>query len=194
MVREVRGRTETSSGSAQELSGLAEQLSAALEEIAGNTAAITASASGTQGDAVSMAEECAAITAYSGEMRGRAEQMERSARQEMEEVRLNDVRGVALILLPGLDGALQLRQDGLPQVVRQLLSAVGEIVHRAGNLVADLLDMVGGLRQSGDRRRTAASGGHLRQSVVRLFPGKYILPLPKDMRKARAGRNTPARS
>ncbi len=57
-----------------------------------------------------------------------------------------DVRGIALILLSGLDGALQLRQDGLPQVVRQLLGAAGEVVHRAGDLVADLLDMVGGLR------------------------------------------------
>ena len=34
-----------------------------------------------------MAEECSAITAYSAEMRGRAEEMERSAQREMEEVR-----------------------------------------------------------------------------------------------------------
>ena len=87
VVGEVRKRTRTSSGSARELSGLTEHLSAALEEIAGNTAAITASASGTQEDAVQMAEDCAAITAYSVEMRGRAEEMERSAREEMETVR-----------------------------------------------------------------------------------------------------------
>ena len=87
VVGDVRKRTRTSTGSARELSGLTEQLSAALEEIAGNTAAITASASGTQDDAVRMAEECAAITAYSVEMRGRAEEMERSAQAEMEEVR-----------------------------------------------------------------------------------------------------------
>ena len=66
VVGEVRKRTRTSSGSARELSGLTEHLSAALEEIAGNTAA---------------------ITAYSVEMRGRAEEMERSAREEMETVR-----------------------------------------------------------------------------------------------------------
>lgn len=87
VVGEVRKRTRTSSGSARELSGLTEHLTAALEEIAGNTAAITASASGTQEDAVQMAEDCAAITAYSVEMRGRAEEMERSAREEMETVR-----------------------------------------------------------------------------------------------------------
>ncbi len=86
VVGDVRKRTRTSSGSARDLSGLTEQLSAALEEIAGNTAAITASASGTQEDAVHMAEECAAITAYSVEMRGRAEEMERSAQAEMEAV------------------------------------------------------------------------------------------------------------
>ena len=88
VVGEVRRRTQTSSGSAKNLSGLTEQLTAALEEIAGNTAAITASASGTQDDAVSMAEECAAITAYSTQMRGRAEEMEHSARAEMESVRV----------------------------------------------------------------------------------------------------------
>lgn len=69
VVGEVRRRTRTSNGSARDLSGLTEQLSAALEEIAGNTAAITASSSGTQNDAISMAEECSAITAYSVQMR-----------------------------------------------------------------------------------------------------------------------------
>lgn len=87
VVGEVRRRTRTSSSSAQSLSGLTQQLSAALEEIAGSTAAITANASGTQSDAVSMVEECSAITAYSVKMRGRAEEMEDSARSEMETVR-----------------------------------------------------------------------------------------------------------
>ena len=120
VVGEVRRRTRTSSGSAQALSGLTEQLSAALEEIAGNTAAITASASGTQSDAVSMAEECAAITAYSGEMRGRAEQMERSARQEMEEVRLKTEQILEL----------------LNQAIRQSRS-----VDRIGTLTKDILSI-----------------------------------------------------
>ena len=86
VVGEVRKRTCTSTGSARELSGLTEQLSAALEEIAGNTAAINASASGTQDDAVHMAEECTAITGYSAQMRNRAEEMEQSAQDEMERV------------------------------------------------------------------------------------------------------------
>lgn len=87
VVGGVRKRTRTSSDSARSLSGLTEQLSAALEEIAGNTAAITSNASDTQNDAVNMAEECSAITAYSAKMRGRAEQMEQSAQKEMEAVR-----------------------------------------------------------------------------------------------------------
>ncbi|MCI8524440.1 MAG: methyl-accepting chemotaxis protein [Oscillospiraceae bacterium] len=86
VVREVRGRTETSRGSARQLSGLTEQLSAALEKVSQNTAAISASASGTQGDAVRMADACAALSGYSVEMRGRSEEMEQSARQEMEVV------------------------------------------------------------------------------------------------------------
>ena len=87
VVGDVRKRTRTSSGSARALSGLTERLSAALEEIAGNTASISSSASATQDEAVSMAEECSAITSYSVQMRGRAEEMERSARAEMEAVR-----------------------------------------------------------------------------------------------------------
>ena len=86
VVSEVRQRTQTSSGSVRDLSGLAEQLSAALEEIAASTTAISSSAAGTQSDARNMAEECSAITAYSAQMRGRAEEMEHSARREMEEV------------------------------------------------------------------------------------------------------------
>ena len=87
VVGEVRQRTKTSNGSVRDLSGLTDQLSATLEEIAGSAASITGSASGTQEDVQSMAEECAAITAYSVEMRGRAEEMERSAQEEMETVR-----------------------------------------------------------------------------------------------------------
>ena len=87
VVGEVRRRTRTSSGSARALSGLTEQLSAALEEISGSTASISASAAGTQGDAGLMADECAGITAYAQDMRGRAGDMERAAREEMEAVR-----------------------------------------------------------------------------------------------------------
>ena len=87
VVSDVRQRTQTSSGSVRALSGLAEQLSAALEEIAANTSSISRNASGTQADARNMAEECSAITAYSAEMRERAEEMERSAQGETEKVR-----------------------------------------------------------------------------------------------------------
>ena len=84
VVRDIRGRTRTSSGSAKQLFGLTEQLSAALEKISRNTAAISASASSTQDDAASVAGACAALNDYSLEMRSRSEEMERSARQEME--------------------------------------------------------------------------------------------------------------
>ncbi len=48
---------------------------------------ISGSAAGTRTDAQDMAEECAAITAYSVEMRGRAEEIEKTARENMESVR-----------------------------------------------------------------------------------------------------------
>ena len=87
VVGEVRRRTQTSSGSVRQLSGLTEQLSAALEEIAGSVSSISSNALGIQGDAKDMVEECAAITAYSAGMRGRAEELERSAQAEKEAVR-----------------------------------------------------------------------------------------------------------
>ena len=87
VVGEVRDRTRTSGDSIRSLSGVTGQLSAALEEIAGGTAAIRASASGTQGDAADMAAECRDITAYSTDMRDRAEALERGARERMEAVR-----------------------------------------------------------------------------------------------------------
>lgn len=86
VVGKIRGRTETSSGSARKLSDLTEQLSAALERISRNTAAITASASGTQEEAAHMADACAALSSYSVEMRERSEEMEESALREMEAV------------------------------------------------------------------------------------------------------------
>ena len=82
VVSEVRQRARTSSGSVQHLSSLTERLSAALEEIASSTSAIRASASGTQGESQSMADECSAITAYSIEMRRRAEEIGRASCRE----------------------------------------------------------------------------------------------------------------
>ena len=120
VVGEVRRRTRTSSNSAQELSHLTEQLSAALQEIAGNTAAITASASGTQSDTVSMAEECSAITAYSVEMRGRAEKMEQSAHEEM--------------------GVVRARTEEIMELLRQAIQQ-SRNVDRIGNLTKDILSI-----------------------------------------------------
>lgn len=87
VVEEVRKRTRTSNSSVRRLSGLTDNLSAALEEIAGSAAVINASAGGTQEDAGGMAQECRSITAYSAEMRERAERMEQSAKTNMENIR-----------------------------------------------------------------------------------------------------------
>ena len=70
VVGEVRRRAKNSNDSVRSLSGVTEQLSAALEEIAGSAAAITASTGGTRGDTQSMAEE-----------------LEQTARREMDEIR-----------------------------------------------------------------------------------------------------------
>ncbi len=89
VVSDVRQRIQTSNVSVRDLSKVTEQLSSALEEISDSTAAISTSASGTQNNAKNMVEECSAITAYSMEMRERAEEMEQSARAEIEIVRAN---------------------------------------------------------------------------------------------------------
>ena len=80
VVGEVRRRTRTSRNNVHRLSGLTDELSAAFEEIAGN-------ASGTQSDVKETSEECLAITAYSVKMRGRAEELERSAQENKEAIR-----------------------------------------------------------------------------------------------------------
>jgi len=87
VVGEVRHRVETSSGNVNSLSQLTQKLSAALQGIAGSSGSISSSASDMRDSSKSMAEECSAITAYSAEMRARAEDMEKSAAQEMKAVR-----------------------------------------------------------------------------------------------------------
>ncbi len=105
VVQEVRRRTETSSGSVRELSSLTQQLSAALEEIA-------SSAAGTQGDTNTMAEECAAITAYAVDMRGRAEEMERSAQAEAAAVRAK-TEEILSVLNQAIEKSQQVDQIGI---------------------------------------------------------------------------------
>ncbi len=99
-------RTQNSKDSVQALSGLTTQLSAALDEVARNSSDIRASASNAQGDVANMAEECAQITAYSADMRGRAEQIEQSAQQKIEEIRARTQQILAV-----LDQAIQQSQS-----------------------------------------------------------------------------------
>lgn len=87
VVGQVHSRIHSSSSSVQALSILTSQLSAALEEVSGSVENISGNAAGTRAGAQDMAEECAAITAYSVEMRGRAEEIEETARENMESVR-----------------------------------------------------------------------------------------------------------
>ena len=86
VVSEVRNRTKTSRNYVHKLSGLTDELTAAFEEIAGNAASIRDHAAGTQSDARKMSEECSAITAYSVDMHGRAEEMEQSAQKNKEAI------------------------------------------------------------------------------------------------------------
>lgn len=87
VVDDVRRRAQNSNDSVQVLSAMTARLSAALEEIAGSASAIRSNASGTQSDVTSMAEECSAITAYSNDMRIRAEEVEQSAQKQIQSIR-----------------------------------------------------------------------------------------------------------
>ena len=86
VVSEVRNRTKTSQNYVHKLSGLTDELTAAFEEIAGNASSIRDNADSTLHDARRMSEECSAITAYSVDMHGRAEEMEQSARRNKEAI------------------------------------------------------------------------------------------------------------
>lgn len=87
VVGDVRSRTQSSDESVQSLSGLTTELSSTFEEIAGSASSIRTSASGTKNDVASMADECASITSYSIDMRGRAEEVEESARKQIDAIR-----------------------------------------------------------------------------------------------------------
>ncbi len=106
VVGDVRLRTQTSTESVQALSKLTTQLSTALGQIAGNTSAIRTSASDTQEDSVHIAEECSAIASYSLQMRGRAEEVEQAARQQISAIRTRTEE-----ILSSLDEAIQKSQS-----------------------------------------------------------------------------------
>lgn len=106
VVGDVRLRTQTSTESVQALSKLTTQLSTALGQIAGNTSAIRTSASDTQEDSVHIAEECSAIASYSLQMRGRAEEVEQAARQQISAIRTQTEE-----ILSSLDEAIQKSQS-----------------------------------------------------------------------------------
>ncbi|MCI8454806.1 MAG: methyl-accepting chemotaxis protein [Lachnospiraceae bacterium] len=87
VVSEVLERARTSDKSTRELSALALKLSAAIQEVAGNSSVINKSAADTRGDVNDMAEECSTITQYSIEMRARADEMERTAQNNVRVIR-----------------------------------------------------------------------------------------------------------
>ena len=61
-----------------------QQLSSTIQEVASNAAVITASAEEVNRDAHGTAEECASITAYSVAMKARADDLEQSAKTNVE--------------------------------------------------------------------------------------------------------------
>ncbi len=85
MVGQVLSRTRSSESSAADLSSLAEQLSATVQEVAGNASVINGHAEEVNQDVNDIAAECSAITAYTVGMKARADDMEKSARANMEE-------------------------------------------------------------------------------------------------------------
>ncbi len=95
VVAPIRQAVGTLQDSSQRLGGVVGQVhsrihsssSSVQEEVSGSVENISGNAAGTRAGAQDMAEECAAITAYSVEMRGRAEEIEETARENMESVR-----------------------------------------------------------------------------------------------------------
>ena len=159
VVQEVRRRTETSSGSVRELSSLTQQLSAALEEIASSAAAISGSAAGTQGDTNTMAEECAAITAYAVDMRGRAEEMERSAQAEAAAVRAK-TEEILSVLNQAIEKSQQVDQIGI--LTKDILSISSSIeAARAGEAGKGFAIVAREIRQLADS--CAETANHIQE-------------------------------
>ncbi len=119
VVGDVRTRTQSSNDSVQGLYGLTAQLSAALEEIASSASIIRTSAAETQNDVANMAQECSAITAYSTDMRGRAQEIEQSAQEQIDAIRTRTEE-----ILSVLDGAIKKSQnvDQIGILVKDILA------------------------------------------------------------------------
>ncbi|MCI9105472.1 MAG: methyl-accepting chemotaxis protein [Lachnospiraceae bacterium] len=81
---EVLKRTKTSHQSARSLASLVRELSSAMQDVASNASQINSSAADIRVDVNNMAEECGTITTYSSEMRIRADEMQQSAKSNVE--------------------------------------------------------------------------------------------------------------
>lgn len=128
VVGDVRSRTQNSNDSVQALYGLTAQLSAALEEIASSASVIRTNASDTQDHVEHMTQECAAITAYSTDMRGRAQEIQESAQQQIAAIRTRTGE-----ILSVLDNAIQKSKnvDQIDMLSKDILS-----ISSSTNLIA----------------------------------------------------------
>lgn len=94
---EVLKRTKTSNQSARSLASLSRELSSAMQNVASNASQINSSAADIRSDVNNMAEECGTITAYSSEMRIRANEMQQSAKTNVKVIE-NKVEEILMLL------------------------------------------------------------------------------------------------
>lgn len=164
MVGEVLLRTKSSEHSAADLSSLAEQLSATVQELAGNAAVINGRAEEVNQDVSDIASECGVITTYTKGMKARADDMEKSARTNMEETSTK-----AALMLETLNGAIEqsksvdqidsLTDEILGIAQRTQLIALNATVEaaNAGAAGKGFAVVAGEVRQLADSSREAAN-------------------------------------
>ena len=156
VVGEVRNRTRTSRDHVHKLSRLTDELTAAFEEIAGNAASIRDNAADTQTDTRRMSGECAAITAYSVDMRGRAEEMEQSAQKNKEAI-LTKTQEIMGVLNKAIEQSRSVEQIDL--LTKDILSISSST--RAGTAGKGFAVVAQEIRKLADS--CAETAGHIQQ-------------------------------
>ncbi|WP_075721614.1 methyl-accepting chemotaxis protein [Roseburia sp. 499] len=164
VVNEVMDSVKTSNNSVSDLSALTEELAATMEEVAENASVINANASEVRDEVNEMADKTSEINRYSIEMKEHAENMENTARTNMEttSIKVNEILSVLSQAIEDSNSVNQVNSltDDILNIASQtnLLALNASIeAARAGEAGKGFAVVAGEISQLADASREAAN-------------------------------------